>query len=484
MHNAVDNMDGSSDEHHVVVGRMEMGPEGLRLLEDNNGNRILYGEKVIVDEEDEREEEEEEDEEDGGGGGLGGPGVVDHHHHRHGSSNNAHKLQFVQHLGYQEQHQQIENHNSIDGGGEEQQQQQPHHHNGDAGYGVGGRPLHHQQQQEDGEDDVEEPKLGELGRAMLMVDGVNNKVGEDGRDRPASDVDVGTAQSPHPGSGGGGGAGAGGSGGKSGRGGGKTSREPPIEWSEGATSVLLQAFGEKYRALDRGNFTSKIWADIAARVNAYAMTVVDSGSVGEGPPKTQEQCRIKVDNLKKRYKVEREKKRVSGSTISKWPFFDTMEELIGSNPRLMRGVGGLDLPLLALENSVQPLAIRSSLQEGERIYYLEASAGGDGDQASETVPKISPMFERGKRKRALKDIERENVNAPSLRALFEGYNIPSIIIDAMVQEDMDENTLINTKDISALIDQLRIKHRLHIKLGPAERIKQAIEAAREKKQAA
>ncbi len=150
----------------------------------------------------------------------------------------------------------------------------------------------------------------------------------------------------------------------------------------------------------------------------------------------------------------------------------------------MRGVGGLDLPLLALENSVQPLAIRSSLQEGERIYYLEASAGGDGDQASETVPKISPMFERGKRKRALKDIERENVNAPSLRALFEGYNIPSIIIDAMVQEDMDENTLINTKDITALIDQLRIKHRLHIKLGPAERIKQAIETAREKKQAA
>jgi hypothetical protein len=69
MHNAVDNMDGSSDEHHVVVGRMEMGPEGLRLLEDNNGNRILYGEKVIVDEEDEREEEEEEEED--GGGGLG-----------------------------------------------------------------------------------------------------------------------------------------------------------------------------------------------------------------------------------------------------------------------------------------------------------------------------------------------------------------------------------------------------------------------------
>jgi hypothetical protein len=60
--------------------------------------------------------------------------------------------------------------------------------------------------------------------------------------------------------------------------------------------VLMQAFGDKYRALDRGNFTSKIWADIAARVNAHEITStgLDGGSVGEGPPKTREQCRIKV----------------------------------------------------------------------------------------------------------------------------------------------------------------------------------------------
>jgi hypothetical protein len=51
----------------------------------------------------------------------------------------------------------------------------------------------------------------------------------------------------------------------------------------------------------------------------------------------------------------------------------------------------------------------------------------------------------------------------------------------MLQEDMDEYTLINSRDISVLLEQLRSKHRLHIKLGPAERIKQAIEAAKEKK---
>jgi TATA-binding protein-associated factor Taf7 len=52
----------------------------------------------------------------------------------------------------------------------------------------------------------------------------------------------------------------------------------------------------------------------------------------------------------------------------------------------------------------------------------------------------------------------------------------------MVQEDMDEKTLFKSKDITALIDQVQVKHQLHIKLGPAEQINQAIEEARENRQ--
>lgn len=192
---------------------------------------------------------------------------------------------------------------------------------------------------------------------------------------------------------------------------------------------------------------------------------------------------LKVDNLKKRYKVEREKRRVSGSA-SKWPFYDMMDDLIGANPRHMRGgggaaaIGGEDSPL-AIENGT-PLGIRSS-GDGERLYYLDTGVGGEGDQTSETIPRISPVYGRGRRKRALEDLERERINGPSLRALFEGYNVPLNIIDAMIQEDMDDSTLINSKDISSLLDQLRMKHRIQLKLGPAERIKQAIEVAKEKK---
>jgi hypothetical protein len=283
----VETLDGSSsDEQHVVVGRMEMGPEIVpRLLEDNNGtNRVLYGQKVIVDEEDEGEEEEEEEE-----GGRGGGGE-DHGGVHQLLSRNAHKLQLLQQHGYENHHhpgQQIAATN-----GEEEEDH--HHHNGHDVYGVRSGQQH--SQHEDEEED-EEPKLGELGSVMLRLDSGNN-LGESitGRERPppAIDGDIGIVQqSPHhpdTSSGGGGGGG----GGKSGRG--RTSREPAIEWSEGATTVLLQAFGDKYRALDRGNFTSKIWADIAARVNAHEITStgLDGGSLVEGPPKTREQCRIKV----------------------------------------------------------------------------------------------------------------------------------------------------------------------------------------------
>ncbi len=259
-HPVVETLDGSSsDEQHVVVGRMEMGPEIVpRLLEDNNGtNRVLYGQKMIVDEEEDEGEEEEEE------GGRGG-GEEDHGGVHQLLSRNAHKLQLLQQHGYENHHhtgQQIAATN-----GEEEEEEDHHHHNGDDVYGVRSGQQH--RQHEDEEED-EEPKLGELGSVMLRLDSGNN-LGESitGRERPppAIDGDIGIVQqSPHHPD-----TSSGGGGGKSGRG--RTSKEPAIEWSEGATTVLMQAFGDKYRALDRGNFTSKIWADIAARVNAHEIT--------------------------------------------------------------------------------------------------------------------------------------------------------------------------------------------------------------------
>ncbi|CAM6048317.1 unnamed protein product [Sphagnum compactum] len=104
-------------------------------------------------------------------------------------------------------------------------------------------------------------------------------------------------------------------------------REPATEWSETATSVLIAAFRDKFHALDRSNFRSKDWAEVSKIVNATCGN-------DEKAPKTQEQCRMKVDSLKKRYRQEKDK--LAGNIPCKWPWFDMLDDLIGGSPKQSR----------------------------------------------------------------------------------------------------------------------------------------------------
>lgn len=103
-------------------------------------------------------------------------------------------------------------------------------------------------------------------------------------------------------------------------------REPATEWSEAATAVLISAFREKFHALDRNNFRSKDWGEVAKQVNTHC--------ANEKAPKTQEQCRMKVDSLKKRYRQEKDK--LAGNVPCKWPWFEALDELIGCSPKQSR----------------------------------------------------------------------------------------------------------------------------------------------------
>lgn len=103
-------------------------------------------------------------------------------------------------------------------------------------------------------------------------------------------------------------------------------REPATEWSEAATAVLISAFREKFHALDRNNFRSKDWGEVAKQVNTHC--------ANEKTHKTQEQCRMKVDSLKKRYRQEKDK--LAGNVPCKWPWFEALDELIGGSPKQSR----------------------------------------------------------------------------------------------------------------------------------------------------
>ncbi|KAL3686873.1 hypothetical protein R1sor_013182 [Riccia sorocarpa] len=108
---------------------------------------------------------------------------------------------------------------------------------------------------------------------------------------------------------------------------GKRARSDAAEWSEAAITALLDAFGARYIASHRGNLRGKDWADVTRAVNSRGVT----GN------KTVEQCRNKIDNLKKRFKLEREK-----GTPSAWPWFRTLDAIVGRAPKRAGIPGGID----------------------------------------------------------------------------------------------------------------------------------------------
>ncbi|KAK7264392.1 hypothetical protein RJT34_32001 [Clitoria ternatea] len=96
-------------------------------------------------------------------------------------------------------------------------------------------------------------------------------------------------------------------------------------WSEDATFTLIDAWGDHYLDLNRGNLRQKHWQEVADAVNRRHVT-----ANAKKPFRTDVQCKNRIDTLKKKYKIE--KARVSdsdGGYQSPWPFFSRLDALIG-----------------------------------------------------------------------------------------------------------------------------------------------------------
>ncbi|KAI3908539.1 hypothetical protein MKX01_009341 [Papaver californicum] len=92
-------------------------------------------------------------------------------------------------------------------------------------------------------------------------------------------------------------------------------------WTEGATAVLIEAWGNRYLELSRGNLRQKDWKDVADSVNIYHIQQGNKKSL-----RTDIQCKNRIDTIKKKYKSEKSK-----PNPSQWPFFDRLDSLIGAN---------------------------------------------------------------------------------------------------------------------------------------------------------
>lgn len=94
-------------------------------------------------------------------------------------------------------------------------------------------------------------------------------------------------------------------------------------WSEEATEILINAWGERFLELKRGNLKQQHWKEVAEIVNRDNKT--------NKSLKTDIQCKNRIDTVKKKFKQEKAKIAAGefDDNKSKWIFFKKLEPLIG-----------------------------------------------------------------------------------------------------------------------------------------------------------
>lgn len=90
------------------------------------------------------------------------------------------------------------------------------------------------------------------------------------------------------------------------------------EWSEGAVSSLLEAYENKWVLRNRAKLKGHDWEDVARYVS--------SRSNSTKSPKTQTQCKNKIESMKKRYRSES-----ATADASSWPLYPRLDLLLRGN---------------------------------------------------------------------------------------------------------------------------------------------------------
>lgn len=89
------------------------------------------------------------------------------------------------------------------------------------------------------------------------------------------------------------------------------------EWSEGAVSSLLEAYETKWVLRNRAKLKGQDWEDVARHVSSRASHTKS--------PKTQTQCKNKIESMKKRYRSESAATTADGSS---WPLYSRLDHLL------------------------------------------------------------------------------------------------------------------------------------------------------------
>ncbi|XP_024982376.1 uncharacterized protein LOC112518844 isoform X2 [Cynara cardunculus var. scolymus] len=180
-------------------------------------------------------------------------------------------------------------------------------------------------------------------------------------------------------------------------------RKDREEWSDTAIACLLDAYLDKFMQLNRGNLRGRDWEEVAAIVSERC----------EKQTKSVEQCKNKVDNLKKRYKLERHRMMNTngGNAISHWPWFKKMEQIVGNSLPLKavlgeeNSAGGMSSPVRQSKRyatatsspSCQITAIKSkpiTNARWRRVVFKISGASLAGTSSHSVDPKVAMLIAR------------------------------------------------------------------------------------------
>ncbi|KAF5732543.1 hypothetical protein HS088_TW17G00070 [Tripterygium wilfordii] len=153
-------------------------------------------------------------------------------------------------------------------------------------------------------------------------------------------------------------------------------------WSEDATHTLIEAWGERYIAVNRGNLRQNQWQEIADAVNNYVSSCRSRKVIvtTKETPRTDVQCKNRIDTLKKKYKTE--KARVldsNGAYISQWPFFESLDDLLRTSFQANSTPSTDRSPLRAAWSfSPVPVGPRSATKKRTAPTKIPAGCADDG----------------------------------------------------------------------------------------------------------
>ncbi|GFZ02430.1 sequence-specific DNA binding transcription factor [Actinidia rufa] len=114
------------------------------------------------------------------------------------------------------------------------------------------------------------------------------------------------------------------------------------EWSEGAVSTLLEAYEAKWVLRNRAKLKGQDWEDVARHVSSRANETKS--------PKTQTQCKNKIESMKKRYRSES----AAVSEASSWPLFPRLDLLLRGNAPPSPHPPVTNAPLMLIEPFLSP----------------------------------------------------------------------------------------------------------------------------------